>query len=187
MFVIPLRFFSSLASSLRRIIISFFRKVAPGGLVLHPAQLHHPGDALAYGGEVRQKASEPALVYVELPATLGLVLDGILGLALGAHEQKRTVVSCYLPDVVVGLLKAADCLLKVDDVDAVALREDIRLHLGIPTTGLVSEVDSALQKLLHTDDCQNNPSCILMVFPPRPSFKPGAPEWGTPRPVRPCV
>src|SRR5699024_11014454 len=46
----------------------------------------------------------------------------------------------------------AQRLLEIDDVDAVALREDEALHLGVPTTGLVSEVDAAVEQLAHGDD-----------------------------------
>ena len=42
-------------------------------------------------------------------------------------------------------------LVQVDDMDTVALRVDIRLHLRIPALGLVSEVDARLQHLLHDD------------------------------------
>ena len=43
-------------------------------------------------------------------------------------------------------------LLQVDDVDAVALGEDESLHLRVPATGLVPEVDAALEQLAHRDD-----------------------------------
>ena len=39
--------------------------------------------------------------------------------------------------------------LQVDDVDPVTGAEDIRLHLRVPATGLVSEVDTGLQQGLH--------------------------------------
>jgi len=38
---------------------------------------------------------------------------------------------------------------EVDDVDPVALGEDERLHLGVPTASLVAEVDSGFQQLPH--------------------------------------
>src|SRR4029079_11290236 len=43
-------------------------------------------------------------------------------------------------------------LLQVDDVDAVALGHDEALHLGVPATGLVPEVNAALEELAHGDD-----------------------------------
>ena len=42
-------------------------------------------------------------------------------------------------------------LLQVDDVDAVALAEDVVLHLRVPALGLVPEVDAGFEQLLHGD------------------------------------
>ena len=47
-------------------------------------------------------------------------------------------------------LELTERLLEVDDVDPVALRENEAAHLGIPTAGLVSEVDARLEELLET-------------------------------------
>jgi len=41
-------------------------------------------------------------------------------------------------------VETLDRLREVDDVDAVALREDVRLHLRVPAPGLVAEVDAGL-------------------------------------------
>jgi hypothetical protein len=46
-------------------------------------------------------------------------------------------------------------LLDVDDVDAIALCEDKALHLWIPTTSLVSEMDSAVEELSHCYNCHD--------------------------------
>src|SRR3989304_396353 len=54
-----------------------------------------------------------------------------------------------LPDEGVGLAELLQGLLEIDDVDAVALPEDVFLHLGVPPLGLVAEVNPGLQKLLH--------------------------------------
>ena len=43
-------------------------------------------------------------------------------------------------------------LLQVDDVDAVALGEDVALHLRVPAAGLVPEVHAGVQQLPHGDD-----------------------------------
>ena len=57
-----------------------------------------------------------------------------------------------LLDELVGVVDVRQRLLQVDDVDAVALGEDEALHLRVPATGLVPEVDAALEQLLHGDD-----------------------------------
>jgi hypothetical protein len=41
--------------------------------------------------------------------------------------------------------------LQIDDVNAIALPEDVFLHLGIPTARLVTEMNASLQQLLHGD------------------------------------
>ena len=56
-----------------------------------------------------------------------------------AHERVR-------------LLEQRERLREIDDVDAAALAEDEPLHLRVPAAGLVAEVDSGLQELLHGDD-----------------------------------
>src|SRR5690606_12756309 len=43
-------------------------------------------------------------------------------------------------------------LLQVDDVDVIAPGHDEARHLGVPPTGLVPEVDAALEELAHGDD-----------------------------------
>jgi len=40
-------------------------------------------------------------------------------------------------------------LFEVDDVDLVAVTEDVRGHLGVPETGLVTKVDTRFQHFAH--------------------------------------
>jgi hypothetical protein len=42
-------------------------------------------------------------------------------------------------------------LLKVDDRNTVAVIEDVRTATGIPTTGLVSEVDAGIEEVFDCD------------------------------------
>ena len=51
-----------------------------------------------------------------------------------------------------GIVDVAQRLLQVDDVDAVALGEDEALHLRVPTAGLMSEVNAAVEQLANGDD-----------------------------------
>ena len=91
------------------------------------------------------------LLHVEHPAALGLFAHDILGLLLGADEQHRAALRGEIAHEVVGLAEHLDGLLQVDDVDAVAGAEDVRLHLRVPAAGLMAEVNSGLQQLLHAD------------------------------------
>ena len=50
------------------------------------------------------------------------------------------------------LVETADRLLQVDDMDLVPPSVDERLHLRIPATGLMAEVDSGVDEFLNGDD-----------------------------------
>jgi hypothetical protein len=108
-------------------------------------------DALAHGLEIGQHPAQPPLVDVEHPAALGLLFDRLLGLPLGADEQNRPAVGHRVADECVGVGEPLDRFLQIDDVDAVALPEDVLLHLRIPAPRLVSEMDPRFQQFLHAD------------------------------------
>ena len=80
----------------------------------------------------------------------------VLSLLLRADEEDRAAALGDVAREVVGILDELLRLLQVDDVDAAALGEDEALHLRVPAAGLVAEVNSSLQKLLHGDDCQRD-------------------------------
>ncbi len=127
---------------------------AGGGHVLEVdlLELLEALEALVDGREVGEHAAEPALVDVGHADAGGLLGDGLLGLLLGADEHDRAAVRDGLLDELVGAVDVRQRLEQVDDVDAVALGEDETLHLRVPATGLVPEVDAALQQLPHRDD-----------------------------------
>ncbi len=102
--------------------------------------------------EVGEHATEPALVDVGHPHAGGLLGHRLLRLLLGADEEDRAAVGDGLLDELVRTVDVAERLLEVDDVDAVALGEDEALHLRVPATGLVPEVDTALEQLTHGHD-----------------------------------
>ena len=84
-----------------------------------------------------------------------LVTDGLLSLLLGANKQDLAAVSSNIADKVVSLIEFLYGLLQVNDVDAVALGEDVLCHLGVPAAGLVTEVHTCFEKLLHRNDCHS--------------------------------
>ncbi len=92
------------------------------------------------GGKVGKHATEPAVVYVKHPALGSLSLDCLLRLLFRADEQDRLVVDDRLANGVVRLSDRAYGLLKVDDVNPVALGKDELLHPGIPSLGLMTEM-----------------------------------------------
>ena len=121
------------------------------GLLLR-LEFLEPLQPLVHGLEVGQHAAEPALVDVGHAHARGLVGDGFLSLLLGADEHDRATVRDGFLDELEGAVDVGQRLLQVDDVDAVALGEDVALHLRVPPTGLVPEVHAAVEQLLHGDD-----------------------------------
>jgi len=97
---------------------------------------------------------QPTLVDVELRAALCLFGNDILRLALGADEEDRLALGGHVGNELGRLFEHLQGLLKVDDVNAVALTEDVFLHLGVPALGLVPEVDSSFEQLFHGDGSQ---------------------------------
>ena len=114
-------------------------------------QLIEQTEALADGHEVGEHATQPALIDVGHLGPGRLFGDRLLGLLLGAHEQDRVTARDGVGHELEGRVQALDGLGQVDDVDAVALGEDVRLHLRVPAAGLVSEVDAGLEELAHRD------------------------------------
>ncbi len=114
-------------------------------------------DPLLDRDEVRQEPAQPALIDVMHVRPLRLFGDGFLGLLLRADEQDLPAVGREVADEGVRLLHPDEGLLKIDDVDPVALHEDEALHLRVPPPSLVPEVDTRFQELLHRDDGQ----CVL--------------------------
>ena len=94
---------------------------------------------------------QPPLVDVPLAGAFRLRCDDVLGLLLGAHEQDFTAVGRHFHHGPIGIADQPHGLLQIDDVDAVALGEDVASHPGVPPAGLVTEVDTGLQQRLHSN------------------------------------
>src|SRR4029077_15800978 len=88
---------------------------------------------------VGERAAEPAVIYEELAALLGLFGDRFLRLALGADKQNALARGGNFADEAARFAEHLQRFLKIDNVNAVALAEDVFLHLRIPTPGLVTE------------------------------------------------
>jgi hypothetical protein len=75
--------------------------------------------------------------------------DRLLRLALGADEQHLAAAGDGLANEIERASEKRHGLREIDDVDAVPLAEDVRLHLGVPAVGLVAEMRPGLKQLLH--------------------------------------
>ena len=136
-----------------------------GAVLLHGLELLEPADAAADGAEVGEHTAQPPGVDVMNAGAGRFIADGILRLLLGAHKKHGFAVGRQIAHEHIRFLQLADRFLQVDDINAVALRKNIRGHFGVPAAGLVSEVDAGLQQLLHGYDCHNAKSSL--VFPPQ--------------------
>jgi hypothetical protein len=87
------------------------------------------------------------------------LFDGFARRALGADEQHAAAVSDDLANEASRLVVERQRLFQVDDVNPVAFPEDERGHLGVPETGLMSEVDARFQHLPHGHAGHDRVSC----------------------------
>src|SRR5204862_401475 len=69
-------------------------------------------------------------------------------IALGADEEDVLALGNALADELLCPQKPLDGLAHIDDVNHVALAVDVRLHLGIPATDAVPEVDAGVDQTL---------------------------------------
>src|SRR5438552_3656575 len=132
-----------------RVLLGHRREV-PALLALH--EVVEALDPLLDRDEVREESAEPPLIDEVHSGALRFLGDRLLCLLLCADKEDLPAVGGQVPHEDVGLLDARQRLLKVDDVDPVPLHEDEALHLRVPAAGLMSEVDSGLEELLHRDD-----------------------------------
>ena len=90
-------------------------------------------------------------MHVRHVASLGLFRNDLLGLAFSANEEERAAARNELARKLTGLAEARQRVLQIDDVDTVAFPVEERLHVGVPTAGLVAKVNARLEQLLHRD------------------------------------
>ena len=139
--------------------------------VAHSLVLLHLGDALRDRLEVREHAAQPPLVHIGHAGLLGVGTDGVLGLALRADEQHPAAIGDEIADERVRGFDPLERLLEVDDVDTRPLAVDESPHPRVPTAGLVSEVDTCLEQLLHGHD--GHVVVSLPIGSSRPHLAPG--------------
>ena len=129
-------------------------------LRLHDAQLGEAAQAALDDREVGEHPAHPTMGDVGLPGVAADLLDDVLGLLLGTDEEDLLAAPDDISQVFAGDVELLLGLLEVDDVDAVARREDVRAHTGVPAAGLVAEVNSGLQQLTQCY-CRHGRSLLL--------------------------
>src|SRR5699024_873214 len=94
--------------------------------------------------EVGQHTAKPSLIYIEHTAALSLCLDCILSLFLGTYEQDCSAVCHDISYCIVSIVNHSYRLLQVDDVDTVTLGVNIRSHFRVPSSCLMSEMNTCI-------------------------------------------
>jgi hypothetical protein len=89
------------------------------------------------------------VVHKERSAALRFLGDSLLRLPLGSHKQNRFALRGKIANKPASLAEHLEGLLQINNVNPVAFSENIFLHLRIPATRLVAEVNSSLQQLFH--------------------------------------
>ena len=123
--------------------------------------------------EVGQHAAEPALVHVRDAGALGFSGDGFAGGALGPDHQDGAAVGGELLGELHRVLEHRQRFFQVDDVNTVAVAEDVWSHLGIPEAGLVTEVDAGFQHFTHVRGHNLTPKVGSKISAYRPEGLPG--------------
>src|SRR6185503_8716767 len=103
------------------------------------------------------------LVYMKLAGALSFLANRVLGLAFGAHEEHglAAILSYHVRDSLERLAKHLLGFLQIDNIDAVALAENVFFHCRVPTAYLVAEVNTGLQQFFHRNGYQN---VLLLVI-----------------------
>ena len=138
--------FDEFASQLAGLLV---RHVIDRSVFDHRLILLHAVDAVSNRCEVRERSTEPPAVYVVCSTPLSLIGDRRLDLLLGAHEQDAAALSDTVAREVVSLLEHLDRLFEVDDVNPLALREDVAGHLWVPLACAMPEMHTGFEQFFH--------------------------------------
>ncbi len=109
------------------------------------------------GVEIGEHAAQPAFDHIETAALRSFLEDHFAGLFLGADEQNRTTAANNFTHFLLGLFEGIDRLLQIDNVDAVARRENERLHFGVPAAGLMTKMYPGFKQFANLGSEHRNP------------------------------
>ena len=112
---------------------------------LHPLVLEHFVNPTSNGPEVGEHASQPSLIHIRHTRGFGVCFDRVLSLFLCANKQNGSALGHGVAHMGVSTVQQADRLFKVDDVDAVAFTPQVAIHLGVPSSSLMAEVNARLE------------------------------------------
>jgi hypothetical protein len=88
-------------------------------------------------------------VHLILAAPFGGLGNRLLRLALGADKQDATAAGHDIADRLQPLVQHLLGLFEVDDMDPVSDAEQVGRHLGVPSAGVVPEMNACFEELAH--------------------------------------
>jgi len=122
-----------------------------------------------------------------LVASLRGFLHDFLRLLLGGNEEDLLALGNHATQEGDGVVDEVNGLGEVDDVDAVALIKDVRLHLGVPALGLVPEMQTCFDEVFKLESVSHELFFLLKRVPFNPLRTPAHADgrrrflrlWGT--------
>ena len=88
---------------------------------------------------------------IKLAALFRRFLDGLLRLLFRAHKEDLAAFAHCIAKEITCCFQLVQGFAQVDNMDAVARVENERLHLRVPTLGLMAEVYSGIQQFLYAN------------------------------------
>ncbi len=95
----------------------------------------------------------------------GCFCNRILRLALGTDKEYLAATGRSLAYKIERAGKERHGLRKIQNMDAIAIAKDVRLHFWIPAVCLVSKVCASFQELVHGDSRCRHGDSLLPVGP----------------------
>ena len=123
-----------------------------GTVLRHGLDLTKTSDSALDGLEVSKHTTKPSLVYIIHTTSLCLSCYCILCLLLCSYEKDVSALCSNVEDSLVSFVNLAYRLLQVDDVDTVSLGIDVWSHLRVPSSGLMSKMNTSFKQLLHRNN-----------------------------------
>ena len=145
---------------------------------------------LADSGEVGEHTTGPALDYVRHVHRCCLLSHALLSLLLSSYKQNLLAALGHLLQCLSSVVDLGHSLVEVDDMNAVALHEDVGSHGGVPLSLEVTKVTASLQQCIKI--CSRHFCCVFdllftffLILPdlvrasplPRHSVVTGSGEW----------
>ena len=127
-------------------------------------------DGLTDGLEIGEHAAQPTMTDVRHPATLSFSLHSFASRTLGANKQYLAAISHGVTNKIRSRIEQGQRFFKVNDMNTIALTKDIGSHLGVPETGLMSEMNTRFQHLSHRHAGHSHILRIVGVRPPRTPY-----------------